>query len=38
MIKKVTFNQYKALRKMHNIKILTANDTEATILIIVGGK
>ena len=38
MIKKVTYNQYKVLRKMYNVRILTANDTEATILITIGGK
>lgn len=33
MLKKVTFIQYQLIRKMHKVTVITANDTEAVILI-----
>lgn len=33
MIKRVNFDKYKVFRLIHNIKIITANDFEAVILI-----
>ena len=33
MLKRVSFEKYKVLRAIHNITIITANDTEAVIFI-----
>ena len=33
MLKRVSFERYKLLKAIHNIEIITANDTEAVILI-----
>lgn len=33
MLKRVSFENYRVLRLIHNIRVITANDTEAVILI-----
>ena len=33
MLKRVSFEKYKVLSVIHNITIITANDTEAVIFI-----
>ena len=33
MLKKVSFEKYQVLRVIHKVTIITANDTEAVILI-----
>ena len=33
MLKRVSFKKYKLLKVIHNIEIITANDTEAVVLI-----
>lgn len=33
MLKRVSFRKYQILRAIHNITVITANDTEAVIFI-----
>lgn len=33
MLKRVSFGKYKVLRLLHTVTVITANDTEAVILV-----
>ena len=33
MLKRVSFEKYQVLRAIHNVTVITANDTEAVIII-----